>query len=65
MVVLYGDFNNWFATYAFWLFEAYGHEEVKIMDGGRTAWAKEEAHHAGGAQLPKDSVQSEESGLGV
>jgi len=40
-VVLYGDFNNWFATYAFWLFKAYGHEDVRIMDGGRTAWAKE------------------------
>ncbi|MEM1597004.1 MAG: sulfurtransferase [Pyrobaculum sp.] len=40
-VVLYGDFNNWFAAYAFWLFEAYGHEDVKLMDGGRTAWAKE------------------------
>lgn len=40
-VVLYGDFNNWFAAYAFWLFEAYGHEDLKLMDGGRTAWAKE------------------------
>lgn len=40
-VVLYGDFNNWFAAYAFWLFEAYGHEDIRLMDGGRTAWAKE------------------------
>ncbi|ABP50483.1 MAG: sulfurtransferase [Pyrobaculum sp.] len=40
-VVLYGDFNNWFAAYAFWLFETYGHEDIRLMDGGRTAWAKE------------------------
>ncbi len=40
-VVLYGDFNNWFAAYAFWLFKVYGHDDVKLMDGGRTAWAKE------------------------
>jgi thiosulfate/3-mercaptopyruvate sulfurtransferase len=40
-MVLYGDFNNWFAVYAFLLFQAYGHEDVRVMDGGRTAWAKE------------------------
>jgi thiosulfate/3-mercaptopyruvate sulfurtransferase len=40
-VVLYGDYNNWFATYAFWLFEAYGHEKLRLLNGGRTKWAKE------------------------
>lgn len=40
-VVLYGDYNNWFATYAFWLFEAYGHEKLLLLNGGRTKWAKE------------------------
>jgi len=40
-VVLYGDYNNWFAAYAFWLFEAYGHENLKLLNGGRTKWAKE------------------------
>jgi thiosulfate/3-mercaptopyruvate sulfurtransferase len=40
-VVLYGSFNKWFAIYAFWLFQAYGHEDVRAMDGGLTAWAKE------------------------
>ncbi len=40
-VVLYGDKNNWFATYAFWLFEYYGHRNMKIMDGGRAKWVKE------------------------
>lgn len=34
-VVLYGDNNNWFATYAFWLLKLYGHNEVRLMDGGR------------------------------
>lgn len=34
-VVLYGDNNNWFAAYAFWLFKYYGHEDVRLIDGGR------------------------------
>ena len=34
-VVLYGDNNNWFATYAFWQMKMYGHGDLKIMDGGR------------------------------
>ena len=34
-VVLYGDNNNWFAAYAFWLFQLYGHENVSLLDGGR------------------------------
>ena len=34
-VVLYGDNNNWFAAYAFWLFKIYGHEDVRLMNGGR------------------------------
>ncbi len=37
-VVLYGDFNNWFATFAFWVFEIYGHEKVAILNGGRNKW---------------------------
>ncbi len=40
-IVLYGDYNNWFAIYAFWLFKAYGHEDVRVLNGGRTKWAKE------------------------
>jgi thiosulfate/3-mercaptopyruvate sulfurtransferase len=40
-VVFYGDKNNWFATYAFWLFEYYGHHNMKIMNGGRAKWARE------------------------
>ncbi len=40
-VVLYGDRNNWYATYTFWLFKMYGHQDVRVMDGGRTKWEKE------------------------
>lgn len=40
-VVLYGDFNNWFAAFVFWIFKYYGHEKVKIMNGGRKKWELE------------------------
>jgi thiosulfate/3-mercaptopyruvate sulfurtransferase len=40
-VVFYGDKSNWFATYALWLFRYYGHENVRIMNGGRLKWEKE------------------------
>ena len=40
-VVLYGDNNNWFAAYGFWLLEMYGHNDVKLMDGGRKKWVEE------------------------
>jgi len=37
-VILYGDNNNWFAAYAFWLFKYYGHEKVSLLNGGRKKW---------------------------
>jgi thiosulfate/3-mercaptopyruvate sulfurtransferase len=40
-VVLYGDNNNWFAAYAFWLFKYYGHENVSLINGGRKKWLDE------------------------
>jgi thiosulfate/3-mercaptopyruvate sulfurtransferase len=40
-VVLYGDKNNWYATYTFWLFKMYGHQDVRVMDGGRLKWEQE------------------------
>ncbi|CAG0968801.1 thiosulfate/3-mercaptopyruvate sulfurtransferase [Anaerolineae bacterium] len=40
-VVLYGDNNNWFAAYAFWLFKYYGHENVSLINGGRKKWVDE------------------------
>lgn len=40
-VVLYGDNNNWFAAWAYWLLKYYGHEDVNILDGGRKKWVNE------------------------
>jgi thiosulfate/3-mercaptopyruvate sulfurtransferase len=40
-VVFYGDKSNWFACYALWLFQYYGHTRVKIMNGGRAKWEAE------------------------
>ena len=37
-VVLYGGNNNWFAAYAYWYFTLYGHQDVKLLDGGRKKW---------------------------
>lgn len=40
-IVFYGDKSNWFACYALWLFQYYGHEKVRIMNGGRLKWELE------------------------
>ena len=40
-VVFYGDKNNWWATYAFWVFQLFGHTNAKVMDGGRMKWIAE------------------------
>ncbi|HET7312426.1 MAG TPA: sulfurtransferase [Mycobacteriales bacterium] len=37
-VVLYGGNNNWFASYAYWYFKLYGHDNIKLLDGGRKKW---------------------------
>ena len=37
-VILYGGNNNWFAAYAYWYFKLYGHDKVKLIDGGRKKW---------------------------
>src|ERR1700730_7304856 len=37
-VILYGGNNNWFAAYAYWYFKLYGHNNVKLLDGGRKKW---------------------------
>jgi len=47
-VVFYGDKNNWWATYAFWVFKLFGHEDCRIMNGGRQKWIAE------GRELTKD-----------
>jgi thiosulfate/3-mercaptopyruvate sulfurtransferase len=40
-IVLYGDKSNWWATYAYWVFQLFGHRNAKVMDGGRLKWEKE------------------------
>jgi thiosulfate/3-mercaptopyruvate sulfurtransferase len=50
-VVLYGGNNNWFAAYAYWYFKLYGHEAVKLIDGGRKKWELD------GRELVKDVPQ--------
>jgi thiosulfate/3-mercaptopyruvate sulfurtransferase len=40
-VVLYGDKNNWWAAYALWVFALFGHPDVRLLDGGRSAWLAE------------------------
>ena len=37
-VILYGGNNNWFAAYAYWYFKLYGHQDVRLLDGGRKRW---------------------------
>ena len=49
-VVFYGDKNNWYAAYTFWLFTMYGHADVRILNGGRAKWQAE------GRPLVKDVV---------
>ena len=41
-LVLYGDFNNWFAAFAFWVFKYYGIPDVRILNGGRKKWISED-----------------------
>lgn len=40
-IVFYGDKNNWWATYAFWVFQLFGHTNARVMDGGRLKWEQE------------------------
>jgi thiosulfate/3-mercaptopyruvate sulfurtransferase len=49
-VVFYGDKNNWWATYAFWVFQLFGHTNAKVMNGGRMKWIAE------GRELSKDRL---------
>src|SRR5487761_2485448 len=60
-VVLYGGNNNWFAAYAYWYFKLYGHQNVKLLDGGRKKWeldgrelSKEPANRAATSYRAKD-----------
>lgn len=41
-IVIYGDKNNWWAAYALWILSLFGHQDVRLLDGGRDAWLAEE-----------------------
>jgi thiosulfate/3-mercaptopyruvate sulfurtransferase len=49
-IVVYGDKNNWWAAYALWVFSLFGHEDVRLLDGGRILWEAE------GRELTRDVV---------
>jgi thiosulfate/3-mercaptopyruvate sulfurtransferase len=55
-VVLYGGNNNWFAAYAYWYFKLYGHEDVRLLDGGRKKWELDSRELV--ADLPNRSSSS-------
>ncbi|GAB2453822.1 sulfurtransferase [Xylanimonas ulmi] len=50
-IVLYGDKNNWWAAYSAWVFTLFGHQDVRLLDGGRNLWAAE------GRELTTDVVE--------
>ena len=54
-VILYGGNNNWFAAYAYWYFKLYGHQDVKLLDGGRKKWELD------GRPLSVDKVERPET----
>jgi thiosulfate/3-mercaptopyruvate sulfurtransferase len=54
-VILYGGNNNWFAAYAYWYFKLYGHDAVKLLDGGRKKWELD------GRPLSQDVVKRDET----
>jgi thiosulfate/3-mercaptopyruvate sulfurtransferase len=56
ILVLYGDRNNWFAAYAYWYLKIYGHQDVRILDGGRQKWADE------GREFTTDLPQAKQAG---
>jgi thiosulfate/3-mercaptopyruvate sulfurtransferase len=55
-VILYGGNNNWFAAYAYWYFNLYGHDKVKLLDGGRKKWELD------GRQLSTDTLNRPSTG---
>ena len=55
-VVLYGDKNNWFAAYAYWYLKIYGHEDVRLLDGGRQKWIEEGRELTAGPASPASTT---------
>ena len=68
MIVLYGDNNNWFAAWALWILKYYGHEDVRLLDGGRVKWLADKReistdvpsypHTNYHAQGPRDDIRA-------
>jgi len=54
-LILYGDKNNWFAAYAYWYLKIYGHQDVRILDGGRQKWADESREFTTDTPQPRQS----------
>src|ERR1700710_1287197 len=65
-VVLYGGNNNWFAAYAYWYFKLYGHDNVKLLDGGRKKWELESRELVKEiADRPATSYQAKDQDLSI
>jgi thiosulfate/3-mercaptopyruvate sulfurtransferase len=56
--VVYGDRNNWFAAFAYWYLKIYGHEDVRILDGGRQKWVDERREMTTEAPSPTPAAYS-------
>ncbi len=52
-LIVYGDRNNWFAAYAYWYLKIYGHQDVRILDGGRQKWIDEDRGLTSDAPSPQ------------
>jgi len=65
-VVLYGGNNNWFAAYAYWYFKLYGHDQVRLLDGGRKKWELDSRELTDeGVQRDKASYTAQDPDLNI
>jgi thiosulfate/3-mercaptopyruvate sulfurtransferase len=61
-VVFYGDRSNWWAAYAFWVFQLFGHERARLMDGGRLKWRRERRELSREAPRPRPAPAAPAAG---
>src|SRR5499427_4183296 len=65
-IILYGDNNNWFAAWAFWQLKMYGHEDVRLMNGGRKKWVAEDRPlNTDVPSYPKTSYRAKDPDLSI
>lgn len=65
-VVFYGDKNNWYAAYSYWLFTLYGHRDARVMNGGRTLWeAENRAYTKDVPQFAPTSYTAQDANLAI